>query len=229
MHAFEVLADAAPATAPAAVDLCEWLAAHTVPDGGLPFALPVIDQAGNAPFWNDADATTSSLQMTAQVAANAHLVARFDAAVASHPWLTTATSWCLSIIDGLDVAPPAHELLFAVRFLDAVAAAEPGAVSLLERLRRFFPPDGVVPVVGGAEGEAIHPINFARDPEGPARRLFRDEVIIAELDRLASGQQADGGWAVDFESASPAGALEWRGYATVGAVLQLRRDGRDDG
>lgn len=43
-----------------------------------------------------------------------------------------------------------------------------------------------------------------------------------ELDRMATRQQADGGWTVDFASASPAAALEWRGYATVGAVSTLR-------
>jgi hypothetical protein len=226
MHAFEVLADAAPATTPAGVELCDWLAAHTLSDGGLPLALAVSEQAGNAPFWNSAASTISSLQMTAQVAANAHLVARFDRGVQSHPWLAAATTWSLSRIDHL-AAPSAHELLWAVRFLDAAAPVQPVAASLVERLGHLFASDdGVVPVAGGAEGESLRPLDFARDPEGPARRLFRDEVVVAELDRLAARQQPDGGWAVDFASASPAAALEWRGYVTVEAVSQLLRDGR---
>jgi hypothetical protein len=52
-------------------------------------------------------------------------------------------------------------------------------------------------------------------------------VVEADLDRLAAGQQADGGWTVDFESRSPAGRLGWRGFATVAAVRVLRRNGRD--
>jgi hypothetical protein len=50
-------------------------------------------------------------------------------------------------------------------------------------------------------------------------------VVEADLQRLAAAQQADGGWRVDFTSYSSAAALEWRGHATVGALLQLRADG----
>jgi hypothetical protein len=45
---------------------------------------------------------------------------------------------------------------------------------------------------------------------------------MADMDRLAGGQQADGGWEVNFTPYSSAAALEWRGYATVQAVAVLR-------
>ena len=51
LHAFEVFDDIAPATTPRAAQLCDWLASVTLPDGGLPFALPVPDPAACAPFW----------------------------------------------------------------------------------------------------------------------------------------------------------------------------------
>ncbi len=54
-HAFEVLAEIGPATTPRAGELCDWLASVTLPAGGLPFALPVADPAGCAPFWANAD------------------------------------------------------------------------------------------------------------------------------------------------------------------------------
>lgn len=61
------------------------------------------------------------------------------------------------------------------------------------------------------------------DPAGvsPARKLFADDIVAAELARLAAEQQPDGGWTVGFESSSPAAALEWRGYFTVAAVALL--------
>lgn len=224
MHAFEVLAEAAPRTTPRAVELCDWLAANSRPDGGLPFALAYADAAGCAPWWRDPDTTTSSLQTTAQVAANAHLVARHDRAVADHPWLARSTRWCLGAIASLDAEPHAYELLFAVRFLDAVAPLEPDAGPLLDRLARYVPADGIVPVAGGTETEALRPLDLARSPGAAARRLFADHVVAAELRRLAAAQQPDGGWTVAFVSSSPAAALEWRAYATVGAVAVLRRD-----
>src|SRR5918994_6542343 len=39
LHAFETFEDAAPATSPRAVELCDWLASVSLVDGGLPFVL----------------------------------------------------------------------------------------------------------------------------------------------------------------------------------------------
>jgi hypothetical protein len=59
LHALEAMADLAPVTTPRAGELCDWLASVTLPDGGLPFALPVPDPAASAPFWVDAEQTSS--------------------------------------------------------------------------------------------------------------------------------------------------------------------------
>jgi hypothetical protein len=82
--------------------------------------------------------------------------------------------------------------------------------------------DGPTPVAGGAEGEVLNPLEFAPYADAPSRALFGKDVIDADLDHLAAGQQPDGGWTVTFSAFSPAGALEWRGYATVQAVATLR-------
>src|SRR5262245_26228209 len=50
LHAFEAFADAGPAASPHTAALCDWLDSVTLADGGLPFALPVADPAGCAPF-----------------------------------------------------------------------------------------------------------------------------------------------------------------------------------
>jgi hypothetical protein len=221
MHAFEVLAEVGPVTSPRAVELCDWMQAHTLPDGGLPFTLPITDPAGCAPWWLGADPKASSLQMTTQVAAMAHLVARHDPGVAGHPWLATATRWCLDAIAAIDAPPFAYELEFALQFLDAVHDVEPAAPELLDRLGRYIPEDGAVPVAGGAPGEAVRPLDVAPTPDRPSRRLYRKDVIDADVERLTGEQQADGGWVVSFPSASPVAALEWRGYVTVAAVASL--------
>ena len=78
-------------------------------------------------------------------------------------------------------------------------------------------------MAGGKEGEVIRPLDFAPTPGRPVRALLDQETIDSELQRLAGEQRDDGGWAVDFQSYSPAAELEWRGYATVRAVSILRR------
>ena len=226
LHALEAFADLAPATTPRAAQVCDWLASVTLPDGGLPFALPVPDPEACAPFWVQADPATSSLQITAVVAATAYRVAAVDPAVAGHPWLARATAYCLAAIDALDADVHAMELAFAVQFLDAAGRASEEARALLDRLAPLIPADGRLHVTGGAEDEFMRPLDFAPLPGGPARDLFAPAVVEAELDRLAAGQQDDGGWTVDFDSYSPAATLEWRGHRTVSALVLLRANGR---
>jgi hypothetical protein len=224
LHAFEVFEDIIPATTPHAVELCDWLESVSLSDGGLPFALPLSSAAGCAPFWVEADAAVSSLQITAVVTAIAHRVAANDPAVAGHPWLTRASQFCLGAIEAMGDDPHALELAFALHFLDAVHAIYPEAPELVARLGRHIPASGLVRVGGGLEEEFLRPLDFAPVPERPVRRLFAPEAISAEVERLVEQQQDDGGWPVEFASYSPAAALEWRGHMTIRALSVLRRN-----
>ncbi|WP_216211249.1 hypothetical protein [Amycolatopsis aidingensis] len=226
LHAFEVFEEIGPESTPEAALLCDWLGSITLPDGGLPFGLPIADPAGCAPFFVDQDPEVSSLHMTSMLAGIAHRVARHDKAVREHEWLDTATGYTLRRIRELDGPGHALEFRFALQFLDAVHELLPEADAELRRLGGFLPASGSMPVAGGIEHEAMHPLDFAPEPGRPLRRFFPEAVVEAELDRLAAGQHADGGWDVDWGSFSAASALEWRGWATVRAVRILRTNGR---
>ena len=232
LHAFEVFEEAAEAAGAAvgsahAVALCDWLGSVTLPDGGLPMALPLTTKAATASWWASADPAASSLQITAVSAAAALRVAAHDPAVAAHPWLEQATRYCFDAIAALEERPHAYVLSFALRFLDAVHDTRPEeAGALLRRLAEFVPPDGEVPVEGGTADEKLRPLDLAPLPGRPTRDLLAPGVIEADLDRLASGQRDDGGWTVDYAEFSEAGALEWRGAMTVSAVRILRANGR---
>jgi len=144
LHAFETIAEVGPTTTPFAVALCDWLETIALPDGGLPFALPIDDPVGCAPFWVQADPTASSLQITAMVT--------FLDAVADSPETSAALDQLRPYVpadgsihvDGgtddetlhpLDLAPdpngPARTLLTA----EAIAAD-------LDRIAREQKPDG---------------------------------------------------------------------------------------
>src|SRR3712207_5197851 len=129
----EAFADVVPTTTTRAPALCDWLAGATLPDGGLPFALPVPDPAACAPFWVDAS-QESSLQITAIVTATAHRVARADPGVAGHPWLERATEFCLSAVRDLGPEPHAMMLAFAAQLLDSAASLFPQAADLVDAL-----------------------------------------------------------------------------------------------
>lgn len=226
LHAFEVLEDVAPATTHRAPELCDWLATVTLPDGGLPFALPVADPVATAPFWAQADPATSSLHISAAVGAAAHRVAGHDPAVARHPWLGAVTRFCLDTIERRGGPSSTLELRYALDLLDVVAGARPDAVGLLARWAAALPASGTLPVEGGAEDEVIRPLEFSPLPGRPIRDHISREVIEDDADRLAGEQREDGGWDVDFASWSPAAALEWRGHATMRALTILHANGR---
>lgn len=223
-HAFEVFAEIAPLTSPRVASLCDWLNSVTLADGGLPFVRPLTSTAGVAPWFGAGDPATSSLQITAFIAAAAHRVAAQDPAVARHPWLERATAYCLDAVAGLDESPFAYTLAFSIRLLDALYDSRPEARALMDALAAHVPADGRVPVAGGAEGETLRPLDIAPDPGRPARALLDRDAVAVDLRRVAGEQREDGGWTVDYLPISPAGSLDWRGYATVKAIATLRRN-----
>jgi hypothetical protein len=188
----------------------------------MPFGLPFSDTAGSAGHWVKADPAQSSLQMTTQLAAQANRLARHRTDVAEHPWLPAATSYCLDAIDRIEEAPHAYELMFSIQFLDTAADRIPRARPMLDRLSTQVVGDGPTPVTGGADGEALHLLDFTPFADAPSRASFTADAVAADLDRLAAQQRPDGGWTVDYTTFSPAAALEWRGVATVQAVSILR-------
>ena len=203
----------------AAKELCDWLATAALTDGGLPFARPVTDPTGVAPFWASADESKSSLLITAYVAAAAHR-GKARRGRRKSPWLATATDYCLQAIAALEDPPFALVLNASLQLADAIYDEHLEAV---ERVGRFIPASGHVPVTGGASRDDA-PAGPRALPRPAGARAHRGRHRREGPDRVGE-QQDDGGWVVDFRSYSPAAELEWRGYATVRAVQVLRANG----
>jgi hypothetical protein len=209
LTAFEILNEAG---APADAAALDWLQSITGPDGGIPFSLPTVDDAPRAPWM--APPEGPSLHMTAAIAA-----AALRGGV-SHPWIDAASAYCRDRIAALD-GSSAYETKFAIDFLDAT-----DDTAGVERVRDLIPPDGLLPVRGGVEGETLTALDLAPAPGSPARALFTDAQISRALDDLEDGQRDDGGWDIDFLKWSPVVATEWRGRRTVDALALLKRNGR---
>jgi hypothetical protein len=224
--AFDVFEEIAPETTPLTTELCDWLSSVTLPDGGLPFSLPGAATPGTSPWWAGADTTTSSLQITSGICGAAHRVRAHDPNVGDHPWLQRATDYCMRAASAMEKPGGTLEFRFLLQFLDAAVDMIPEAARELERLAKFIPASGEMPVQGGLEDEKLTPLEFAPAPGRPLHLLLPAEAIEKDLNRLAEDQRDDGGWDVDWAISSPAAELEWRGAATVGAVRVLRAYGR---
>ncbi len=222
MHALELLAEVRDTRTGRPLEILDWLVGCTFDDGGVPFGLPYTDTAGSAPHWAGADRSESSLQMTTQLAAQAHRLGRHRSDIAEHPWLAGATEYCLTTIGETLQKPQAYELMFVLRFLDAVADHDPRALPLINRFAKLVRTDGPTPVHGGADDEVLNLLDFTPYADTRLRSAFPADCIAADMRRLAAQQQPDGGWTVDYPLHSPAAVLDWRGYATVQSLRVLQ-------
>jgi hypothetical protein len=224
LAALEVLHEiGAPPGDPLMADLAAWLETVTRPDGGLDFVCPYdADAIPHAPWMAPPDERSSSLHMTAAVAAAAHRAGM--AAGPGRAWLDRASAFVWRRLD--DLSPrPGYETKYVIDFLDAVPDRE-RAERALAAVAGILGSRESIPVTGGIEGEVISALTAAPRPDHAGRRLFDPAAIERQLDELERGQQDDGGWTFDFLAWNDAVAWAWRGRVTVDALHTLAANGR---
>ncbi|MFF3793718.1 hypothetical protein ACFYXW_27315 [Streptomyces sp. NPDC001981] len=212
--------------------ICRFLTDVSTKEGALPALLPSQRGYPAAPFIPLVDDPPAELLATGPVVGLLHRNAVW------HAWLFRATDFCWAAVDTLEHSHP-YEIEAAVAFLDGApdrARAEAAADRLgrLVREQRLAVLDperrAEYPVAAGyAPGEHHFPYDYARTPDSLARRWFTDEELERSLDHLASEQQADGGWPLNWRQWAPGTALEGRPLVTLKALLTLRAHGRSLG
>jgi hypothetical protein len=213
----------APPDDPLMVDLGRWLETVTRPDGGLDFVLPYdADAIPHAPWMTPPPERSPSLHMTAAVAAAAHRAGM--AAGSGRGWLERASAFVWERLEHLSPRP-GYETKYVIGFLDAVPDRE-RAEAMLDAVARTLGGRESVAVAGGTEGEALTALTIAPWPDHAGRRLFDQAAVERQLDELAEGQQADGGWTFDWLAWDDAVAWAWRGKLTVDALRTLAANGR---
>jgi hypothetical protein len=218
LAALEVLPDD-----PLMAGLARWLETVTHPDGGLDFVLPYdADSIPHAPWMAPPAERSSSLHMTAAVAAAAH-----RGGMAKGPgraWLERVSAF---VWEQLEHPSPqqGYETKYVIDFLDAVPDRE-RAETALDAVGRTLASREAIAVSGGTEGEALTALTIAAWPGHAGRRLFDPAAIERQLDELERGQQADGGWTFDWLAWNDAVAWAWRGKLTVDALHTLAANGR---
>ena len=208
---------------PLMVDVAGWLETVTHTDGGLDFVLPYdADAIPHAPWMTPPAERTSSLHMTAAVAAAAHRAGM--GAGPGRTWLDHASAFVWARLDHLDPRP-GYEWKYVIAFLDAVADRE-RAAPVLDTVATTLAGRESIPVAGGTEGEVITALTAAPTPGHLGRTLFDRAAIERQLDELERGQQDDGGWTFDWLHWDDAVAWAWRGKLTVDALRTLATNGR---
>jgi hypothetical protein len=215
LHALEVLAELGELDDPMVADAAAWIGTIVGPDGGVPFVMPEAVSYPHAPWMVP---TVGGSQLTFVLTA---LLLR---AGSNEPWLERATEWCWAQLARPDELH-GYLVKFGLVFLDEVDD-EPRARAAIETLRPQLRADGTLPVPGGTEGEHLTPLALSPRRALRSRELFTSAQIDANLDLLARGQQADGGWTFDFLAWSAGQSVEWRGVVTLQALASLADHGR---
>lgn len=202
---------------PMVARLCDFLPAITTTDGGLPFALPTVNDYPRAPWWSaDAD-PPASLNPTAAIAG---LLLKGGV---RHPWVEQASEFCHGAISELET-DEFHTLMPVIGFLQ-YAPDRVWAEQELARLAERLAAPGVVATDPNVEGYVQKPLDWAPRADSWARRLFSDEVLATHLQALAARQQPDGGWPISWDPISEGVRLEWRGWVTIQALRTLQSYG----
>ena len=186
----------------------DWLQTITRDDGGIPFVLET--EAPHAPWWQYSDASSHT-----QTAANAAALHNLNV---SHPWLDGADEFLFARIAQLKASSDdigvGYDLLFSVHFLDA----HPDAARAEAALEALSP-------LPTAEHGSERPSALDLSPV-PGTRSRRHLDVERDLDALEQAQDEDGGWHVPWGDWNPAATVEWRGIATLNALITLRANGR---
>jgi hypothetical protein len=215
-RALEVLVELGAGGDPMVAGAATWLGSIAAADGGLPSVMPEAARYPHAPWMVASDGGS---QLTLAIA-GAVYAAGYD----HGPWLETATDWCWTQLEHVDMLG-GYWIEFGLRFLDHVPDSG-RAASVIERIAPQLDDDGSVAVQGGTENERLRPLALSPRPGARSRVLFGAEEIEAELDALERGQQDDGGWTFDWLAWSPAQEVEWRGTMTLNALTTLDAHGR---
>jgi hypothetical protein len=197
---------------------CAWATSVSTEEGGVPFALPSVNDYPHAPWWQTEADPPANLNPTAAIV-GVLLKHRVE-----HPWVAQAEDFCWRAIPKIN-RTEFHELMPVLAFLVHAADRARADKATAQVLERIAAP-GAVALDPDAGGYIHMPLEWAPAPQSPCRKLFSDAVIARHLDALAARQKEDGGWPISWGPISPAVEFEWRGIRTVEALRTLKAYGR---
>jgi hypothetical protein len=196
--------------------VCQYLAAASNDDGGLPAVLPNVRYTESAPWFRHTNDFGSRLDTTAMI------VGLLYKNHITHPWRDLATAYCWTHIGGLNWTDP-HEAIGICCFLQYVPD-RPRAITAMNRAAHMI--RAVFDVHPRATGHVHTPLDLACHPHHIARPLFTDAEIERNLQAFEEQQRPDGGWDACWDHWDTAATLEREGMRTIQRLRILRSYGR---
>ncbi len=199
------------------IQACDFLTQIAPVPGGVPFALPAVNNYPHAPWWQTSENPPAAINPTAAI------VGMLLKNKVAHPFVEQGTRYCWAEIEASE-SKQYHDMMPMLAFLENAPDRE-RADRQLKRIVEHVSRPGVIAYDPAASGYVQFPLDWAPTPQYYLRRIFSDQVIAEQLAFLAARQQPDGGWPITWEPVSPFVALEWRGWVTLMALRTLQAYG----
>jgi hypothetical protein len=142
----------------------------------------------------------------------------------SHPWLSKAVEHCVRYV-ATTQHRDAHTILTAFCLLESLPS-QTTTDDLFGKLAKELPEADFFYADAPVTGYGLTPLTFAPTPDSFCREIFSNAQIDAHLKDLASKQQEDGGWPIQWEPPGELARWEWRSHWTLSALSTLRAYGR---
>lgn len=213
-HAFAILDEVGAFGGELVTGTCDYLAAISAEDGGLPFVHPNMRGYASAPWWQVPERYEGNLIPTG------HTTGLLHKHNVDHPWLAPATEYCWRTIEN-QTEFNTYETMSAVTFLDHVPdrSRAQEASARLGKIVRAQP-------MGAESDQSYTPWDFAPRPESIARQWFSDDEVESGLDALEASQKDDGSWPIRWPIWLAITGFEWGGMVTIEALRVLVNYGR---
>jgi hypothetical protein len=186
---------------------CDFLARHADLERGIPTLLPSSSQYPRAEHWYNPAAIQPSLDRLIGLVGLTHWQG------VQHPWLIQAADACLEKVATLHYTD-AHTIQTAFCLLESLAA-ERDVEPLYQKLSNELMTCNFFIAGTPVSGYGLTPLDFAPTPQAYCRRLFSQAQIEAHLADLASKQDEDGGWPIQWVPPGEAAKWEWRARKTL--------------
>lgn len=193
-----------------ATQACEYISRHADLTKGIPTLFSTSRHYPRAVHWNSPMSEEPSFHRLAS------LIGLLAWQGVKHPWLDEAIEVCLEHI-GSQTYEDSHTIQNAFCLLESLPNSSK-VDTLYDKLSgelfkaRFFCLEVPVRQYG------LTPHDFAPTPNSYCRRLFSTEQMEGHLEELATKQQEDGGWPIQWEPPGETAKLEWRAHVTVKAL-----------
>ncbi|MBD3922489.1 hypothetical protein H8B09_27295 [Paenibacillus sp. PR3] len=197
-----------------ASDVCRYIAQHADLKQGIATITESSRHYPRAEHWNHPQSEQPSFSRLTG------LVGLLKWQGIQNAWLDNAVDVCLRHIAS-EKYEDSHTILTAFCLLESLPQTEAikklyGKLSDELMAAQWFRLDAAT------EGYGLTPLDFAPVANSYCRPLFSDAVIEEHLKALASEQDEDGGWPIQWQPPSELARLEWRAYRTVKSLITLQ-------